>query len=121
MAHFAQLDENNIVIQVITADNKFEETGEEFFASEVGGVWKKTSYNTYANVHKLDGIPFRKNYAGPGYKYDEVRDAFIPPKRYPSWVLNEDTCLWEPPIPYPGDEGDHGYFWSEELLDWVNP
>lgn len=121
MAHFAQIDENNIVIQVIVADDKFEENGEEVFASEVGGVWKKTSYNTYANQHKNGGIPFRKNYAGVGYSYNSTLDAFIPPKPFPSWILDEDTCIWQSPTPYPGSEGDHGYTWNEELLDWVKP
>ena len=99
MAHFAKLDENNIVQEVIVVHNDCasdEKTGQEFIAS-IGfeGVWKQTSYNTIGGVHQTGGTPFRKNYAGEGYTYDENRDAFIPKKPDGAWVLNEDTCLWE--------------------------
>lgn len=116
MAHFAQLDENNIVIQVIVVGNEelFDENGVEqeskgivFCQSLLGGNWKQTSYN--AN--------FRKNYAGIGFHYNETRDAFVPPKPFDSWILNEDTCRWEPPIPYPND--DKFYTWNEETVSWV--
>jgi len=90
MAHFAQIDENNIVVQVIVGvDEPLD--GEAIYAETTGQVWKKTSYNTFGGVHQLGGTPFRKNYAGIGYFYDSVRDAFIAPKPYPSWVLDEQT------------------------------
>ncbi len=117
MAHFAQLNENNIVIQVITAGNEYEENGEELYAKSVGGVWKRTSYNTLMGSHTLGGVPFRKNYAGIGYFYDETRDAFIPPKPHQSWILNEETCVWDAPIPYPADGGE--YYWDEFILNWI--
>lgn len=117
MAHFAQLNENNIVIQVITAGNEYEETGEELYAQIAGGVWKRTSYNTKGGFHTEGGTPFRKNYAGIGYSYDPIRDAFIPPKPFQSWILNENTCLWDAPIPYPND--GNIYNWNEETLSWV--
>ena len=101
MAHFAKLDKNNVVIDVIVVHNDCapdEITGFEFISSiGIDGIWKQTSYNTRAGKHELDGIPFRKNYAGIGFIYDENRDAFIPPKpEEGNWILNEDTCLWQP-------------------------
>jgi len=116
MSHFAQLNENNIVVQVITAGNEYELSGEELYTTQTGKVWKRTSYNTYGGVHTQGGIPFRKNYAGIGFTYDEVRDAFIPPKPYDSWILDESTCLWESPIPYPED--GKVYTWSEHKQQW---
>lgn len=110
MAHFAKI-ENNIVTQVIVADTQ------EWCESNLGGEWLQTSYNTYGGKHTLGGTPFRKNYAGVGYTYDRERDAFIPPQPYPSWTLNEETCLWESPIPYPEDGGL--YNWDEEKVAWV--
>lgn len=89
MAHFAKINEKNIVEQVIVADTK------EWCESVLGGEWIQTSYNTKGGVHTQGGIPFRKNYAGIGYTYDRERDAFIPPQPYPLWVLNEETCLWD--------------------------
>lgn len=77
---------------------------------------KRTSYNTRGGVHLLGGIPFRKNYAGIGYMYDQSRDAFIPPKPYPSWILNEETCLWNAPMQYPNDGMQ--YEWDEETISW---
>ena len=115
MAHFAQL-ENNIVKQVIVVSNQdiLDENGQEseekgiaFCSNLLGGTWKQTSYN--GNI--------RKNYAGIGYTYDEGRDAFIPPKPYNSWLLNESTCQWESPIPYPND--NKFYVWDEETTSWV--
>lgn len=94
MAHFAQLDENNVVIQVIPAGDEYEENGEELYAEIAGGVWKRTSYNTFANEHKANGTPFRKNYAQIGGIYDEERDAFIPPKPSDDYELDEETCRW---------------------------
>jgi hypothetical protein len=89
MAHFAQIDENNIVTQVIVAEQDFIDSG------LVEGTWIQTSYNTVGGVHTQGGEPLRKNYAGIGFTYDATRDAFIPPKPDGDWVLNEDTCLWE--------------------------
>lgn len=111
MSHFAQINQNNIVTQVIVAEQTFIESG------IVGdpSTWIQTSYNTVGGQHKLGGTPLRKNYAGVGYFYDKEKDAFIPPKPFNSWVLNDDTCLWEAPIPPPGDN----YYWDEERLNWV--
>lgn len=119
MAHFAQVDSNNIVIQVIVITQESIDTG----------LWGdpktfiQTSYNTFGGVHygldgqPDDGIPLRKNYAGIGYIYDPDRDAFYAPQPYPSWTLNESTCLWEPPVPFPMDEKI--YNWDETTLSWV--
>jgi hypothetical protein len=113
MAHFAKLDKNNVVI-FVTAGR--DEDREQELTERTGDVYKRTSYNTYGGVHSLGGVPFRKNFAGIGYTYDESRDAFIPPKPYPSWILNEGSCLWESPIPHPDDEGF--YEWDESTLTW---
>lgn len=110
MAHFCKI-ENNKVIQVIVADTQ------EWCESNLGGEWVQTSYNTYGGKHSQGGIPFRKNYAGVGYTYDRERDAFIPEQPYESWLLNEETCLWEAPIPYPQEGGL--YSWNEEKVEWV--
>jgi len=113
MAHFAKINKQNIVEQVIVAE-------QEFIDSGVLGdkdFWLQTSYNTYGGVHNKGGIPFRKNFAGIGYTYDKERDAFSPPKIYPSWTLNEETCLWESPVPCPQDGSL--YTWSEEKLEWL--
>ena len=118
MAHFAKLDENNLVIDVNVVNNEDlldangierEEIGLAFLIQWSGGYpyWKQTSYNGN----------FRKNYAGIGFTYDPVRDAFIPPKPFESWLLNEDTCLWDAPVPYPED-GKY-YRWDEATLSWV--
>jgi len=82
-----------------------------------GGLCKRTSYNTVGGVHQNGGTPFRKNYAGVGYTYDPVRDAFYAPQPFESWTLNEDTCLWEAPVAYPEDE--NSYLWDEETLNWI--
>ena len=113
MAHFAQIDNTNIVIQVIVAEQDFIDSG------AVGDPtkWIQTSYNTQGGIHTQGGTPFRKNFAGIGYTYDLSRDAFIPPKPFPSWLLDEESCLWEAPIPYPGDE--KVYRWDEDTLSWV--
>lgn len=110
MAHFAKI-ENNIVTQVIVADTK------EWCESALGGKWLQTSYNTQGGVHVNGGEPLRKNYAGIGYTYDKERDAFIPPQPFPSWTLNEETCLWDSPIPKP--DGSGIYLWDEEKVGWV--
>jgi len=122
MAHFAKLDENNVVIFVTVGRD--EDNGKEAeLSARTGDVYKQTSYNTHGGVHALGGTPFRKNYAGLGYTYDEGRDAFIPPKPYASWVLNETTCLWESPVPHPTDigteENPKRYSWDEATTSWV--
>ena len=122
MAHYAFLDANNIVINVIVGKDEGEDgiDWEEFYGA------KRTSYNTVGNIHynSETGQPsadqskaFRKNYAYIGGTYDPVRDAFISPKPFASWTLNEDTCQWEPPVPYPTDGNE--YQWDEETLSWV--
>lgn len=118
MAHFAEVDENNIVLRVLVVDDLHESNGQEFLATTLGlgGTWLKTSYNTHAGVHANGGTPFRKNYAGIGYTYDESRDAFIAPKPYPSWVLNETSCVYEAPVAYPTD--GNAYTWNEETTSW---
>lgn len=108
------------VVSVITGVD--EETDgvdwEQHYGEFHGLLCKRTSYNTRAGVHLGGGTPFRKNYAGIGYTYDPGRDAFIPPRpNFSSWVLNEDTCYWVAPIPYPEDGND--YLWNEDLRDWV--
>lgn len=113
MSHFAQIDENNIVINVIVAEQDFIDSG----AVGDPSTWIQTSYNTHAGEHKLGGTPLRKNYAGIGYTYDSVRDAFIPPKQYNSWVLNEVTCLHEAPVAMPTD--GKIYNWDEDTTSWV--
>ena len=113
MAHFAQLDENNIVTQVLVIEQDVIDTG--LFGDPTSFV--QTSYNTHGGVHTQGGTPLRKNYAGIGYTYDSVRDAFIPPKPYNSWVLDEDTCLWNSPTPMPTD--DKRYSWDEDTTSWV--
>lgn len=117
MAHFAELDNNNIVVRVIVVADENEADGENWCRNLLGGFWKKTSYNTQAGVHLTGGTPFRKNYAGIGYSYDPTRDAFIPPKPFNSWVLNETTCVWDPPTPMPSD--GKLYRWDEDTLAWI--
>jgi hypothetical protein len=118
MAHFAEIDENNIVLRVLVVDDLHESNGQNFLADTLGlgGTWLKTSYNTQAGVHINGGTPFRKNYAGIGYIYDETLDAFIAPKPFPSWVLNEESCVYEAPVAMPTD-GAH-YTWNEETTSW---
>lgn len=101
MAHFALIDDTNTVINVLVVPDDQEHRGHEFLAVDLGlgGTWLQTSYNTYGGQHANGGTPFRKNYAGIGYTYDSVRDAFIPPQPDPSYILNEETCLWEEPTP----------------------
>ena len=111
MGHFAKVV-NGLVTQVIVAEPEFFTT----FVDTSPGEWIQTSYNTRGGVHQLGGTPLRKNYAGVGYTYDKIRDAFIPPKPYESWTLNEETCLWEAPTSMPND--GKIYFWDEESLSW---
>jgi hypothetical protein len=112
MSHFAKV-RDGVVVQVIVAEPEFFQT----FVDSSPGEWIQTSYNTQGGEHKLGGTPLRKNYAGIGYTYDSVRDAFIPPKPFASWVLNEDTCLWGAPVAYPTDGKD--YAWNEDTTNWV--
>jgi hypothetical protein len=108
MAHFAKV-ESGIVTQVIVAEQDFIDTQE--------GNWVQTSYNTQGGQHLLGGTPLRKNYAGIGYTYDSTRDAFYTSKPFPSWALNETTCLWEAPVAYPDD--DKNYAWNEDTTSWT--
>jgi hypothetical protein len=130
MASFAKI-ENNTVIAVHSVVNEVlkdsngieqEAIGVQFLKNlynDPEAIWKQTSYNTQGNIHSLGGTPFRKNHAGIGYIYDSQRDAFIPPKPYNSWVLNEDTCNWDAPIPMPNDVSiDRRYTWNEETKNW---
>jgi hypothetical protein len=121
MAHYAFLDENNIVTQVIVGKNEDEKRDgvivdwEEWYGNFHGVTCKRTSYNTNGNKHLLDGTPFRGNYAGVGYTYDTENDVFYPPQPYPSWTLSADW-LWEAPVEYP-DDGNF-YNWNEETTSW---
>jgi len=129
MAHFAKLNEDNIVV-FVTKGRQEDDGKEAELTARTGDVYKQTSYNTYGGVHYTqefdeNGNPipsqnqskaFRFNYAGEGFFYDEDRDAFIPPKPFDSWLLDESTCLWNPPIPIPVD--DNTYLWNEETQEW---
>ena len=126
MAHYAQLDSGNVVVNVFVGRDDVVEgidDWETYYAPQ-GFTVKQTSYNTYGGVHYTDGVPsedqrkaLRFNYAGIGFTYDEERDAFIPPKPFESWVLDENTCLWVAPVPYPGD--GESYTWDEDAGNWV--
>jgi hypothetical protein len=131
MASFAKI-ENNIVTKVVSVVNEVlkdsngieqEQLGINFLKTlynEPNAIWKQTSYNTRENIHSLGGTPFRKNHAGIGYTYDQQRDAFIPQKLYNSWVLNEDTCIWNAPVAKPTTELQytHYYSWNEDIINW---
>jgi len=125
MAHYAFLDATNTVTEVIVGKNENEDNidWEVHYGNFRGQICKRTSYNTHGGAHSSGGTPFRKNYAGIGYTYDSQRDAFIPPKPYASWQLNEDSCLWEAPTPYPTDSGTEEtpkrYTWDEATVSWV--
>ena len=121
MAHFSKLGTGNIVERVEVVSNDIatdEQTGVDFLNDlyKTRDVWKKTSYNTKGGVHLLGGTPFRKNYGGIGFTYDQTKDAFIPPKPFDSWTLNETTCIWEAPVAYPSDGKD--YYWDESSTSW---
>ena len=127
MASFAKIGLNNKVIEVQSVVNEVlhdangieqEAIGIDFLTKLTGyPVWKQTSYNTHGGVHDNGGTPLRKNHAGIGYTYDETKDAFIPPKPFNSWTLNESTCNWEAPIAYPTD--DKLYTWDESTKNWI--
>ena len=126
MASFAKIGLNSKVIEVLSVHNNVlkdsngveqEVIGIDFLTKLTGyPVWKQTSYNTLGGVHTKGGTPLRKNFAGIGMIYDEDRDAFIPKKPFNSWILNEDTCLWNAPVAYPQDENK--YKWNEQTLSW---
>lgn len=125
MAHWAELDANNVVTRVLVGDNNDPagDEGYQWLLDNLGGTWVKTSYNAVGGKRRnpetgemTEEAGFRKNYAGIGYTFDAGRDAFIPPKPFNSWVLNEDTCLWDAPTPYPAD--GKMYRWVEEDLNW---
>ena len=131
MAHYAQIDSNNIVTQVIvvadadTADaqgNHMESIGIAFCQRLIGGNWKQTSYNTQGGTHTNGGTPFRGNYAGIGYTYDTLHDVFYAPQPYPSWTISAPTWTWTSPVPYPTDVGTEElpkrYTWNEETKAW---
>jgi len=124
MAHFAEIDENNIVLRVVVVPDEEELRGEEFLSVDLGlgGTWLKTSYNTFQGKHIYGGTPFRKNFASNNYVYDSERDAFIPPKPYPSWVdIDEEKCIYLPPIPMPEvlPTDSFYYNWDEETQSWI--
>ena len=126
MASFAKIGLNNKVIEILSVNNEVlkdsngieqEFNGIDFLTKLTGwAIWKQTSYNTNGGVHLSGGTPLRKNHAGIGYTYDENIDAFIPPKVFNSWTLNENTCIWEAPVAKP--DNDNMYFWNEETLSW---
>jgi hypothetical protein len=120
MAHYAFLDENSVVTEVIVGKNEGEDgvDWEAHYGAFRGQTCKRTSYNTSGGIHTLGGTPLRKNYAGIGYTYDSQRDAFIPAKPYASWLLNEDTCLWSAPVAMPTD--GKMCQWDEATLSWVS-
>ena len=118
MAHFAEIDENNVVVRVLVVPDEQEDRGQDFLANDLGlgGVWKKTSYNTASGAHALGGTPYRYNYAGVGFTYDVEGDAFVAPQPFASWKLSKVTYTWLPPKPMPND--GNPYFWNEEITDW---
>lgn len=122
MAHFAEIDENNIVLRVLVVDDLHEADGHNYLSNTLGlgGTWIKTSYNTTAGEHRNGGTPFRYNYAGIGYTFDPDygdEGAFIPPQPYPSWKLSHVDATWKPPVPEPNDGIKR--MWDEETLSWV--
>ena len=123
MAHFAELNSFLKVVKVLVVDDEdtkekngeeTESVGAKYLSNAFGGTWVQTSYNTANGLHKLGGVPLRKNYAGIGFSYDVERDAFITPSPFPSWTLDEATCSWESPIPRP----DGNYVWNESTQAW---
>jgi len=126
MASFAKIGLNSKVIEVVSVNNEVLKDSSGIEREELGiqflnelykwPIWKQTSYNTHGGIHNNGGTPFRKNHASIGYTYDEDRDAFISKKPYNSWILNEQTCLWESPIPMPTD--GQRYKWNEQIQNW---
>lgn len=116
MSYFAKLDTNNVVVLVVRGRD--EDDGKENELSErTGEIYKQTSYNTHGGIHALGGVPFRKNFAGVGFRFDVERDAFIAPQPFNSWSLDEESCVWIPPVAKP-DDGKF-YSWNEETQEWV--
>jgi hypothetical protein len=122
MAHYAFLDSNNVVTEVIVGNDETTGDWETFYGEFRGQVCKRTSYSTYGGVHAKGGVPFRMNYAGIGATYDPERDAFIPKKPYSAWLLDDATLTWQPPFPKPDDAVVNGgtkvYVWDEETSNW---
>lgn len=119
MAHYALLNEQSIVVGVIVGRDEGEGMDwESYYASKTGLLCKRTSYNTRGGVHVKGGVAYRKNYAAKGYSFDAQRDAFIPPRPFPSWTLNEESCTWDPPVPRPEGPPQR---WDEESRRWVQP
>lgn len=118
MAHAAKVNEETFLVEEVVVIPAEEQHRPQEYLNGLGkeGWWLQTSYNTYGGVNSVSGTPLRKNYAGEGFTYDVGRDAFIPPKPFESWILDEDTCLWNSPVPYPTD--GIVYTWNEELVDW---
>jgi hypothetical protein len=124
MAHYAFLDENNVVTEVIVGKDETNFDWEQQYGMFRGQACKRTSYNTHGGIHYTDGLPsedqskaFRKNYAGIGFFYDSQKDAFIPPKPFESWILDEFSCLWKAPILMPTEGGP--WSWDEQLQSWI--
>jgi len=117
MAHYAFINENYIVTEVIVGKDESNFDWERHYGDIRGQLCKRTSYNTIGGVHTTGGTPFRKNYAGVGFTYDPALDAFIAPKPYASWILNETSCLWEAPVAHPND--GNLYSWDEETTSWL--
>lgn len=124
MAHFAKIGPDNIVITVLVGRDEDEDKELEL-STRTGDTYRRTSYNTSGGVHFTNGVPsedqskaLRKNFAGIGYIWDEERDAFYAPQPYPSWILNEDSCIWEPPVPEPAPKEGVYYMWDEDTLSW---
>ena len=117
MAHYAFLDDNNIVTEVIVGKDESNMDWENYYSMRKGQVCKRTSYNTYHNSHP-NGTPFRGNYAGVGYSYDSHNDVFIPPQPYNSWTLNTSIWDWEAPVPLPSDADTKPYVWNETTQSW---
>jgi len=121
MAHFCKIGKGSKVEKIVVVHNNVatsEQAGIDFLNNLYGtnDIWKQTSYNTLEGVHLLGGTPFRKNYGSLGFKYDQTRDAFISPKPFGSWILNEETCHWEAPVAKPDD--GQSYEWNEETKQW---
>jgi hypothetical protein len=119
MGHFAEINSQNIVQRVLVVPDSQDSRGNDFLSVDLGlgGTWIQTSYNTGCGTHILGGTPLRKNYAGFGYTYDVTRDAFIAPKPFNAWLLDENTCCWYPPTPHPMDGKQ--YYWSDDTNSWL--
>lgn len=126
MAHWSKINDDNVVTQIFITDDNDKAFHQQWLTDTYGGRWIETSFNTFAGVHTdpethvqtTDSTKaFRKNYGGIGYTYDDARDAFIPPKRFASWILDEETCVWVPPIAKPDD--GQTYRWDEQTVSWV--